>query len=632
MRVRIKETPQDVDINTTIKPIEREESNAELEKGEIVFDPNKLTLHKVLGKRHSAGGTPVNLDSGSFIFSDYKKLAINKKNADLMEFKKGGTPAKVLAKEVNIKHHNSMVDMISNQKGDEISHNAAQLMIEKNLEKTGQVAYLQEEKKRFPQGRPEFSQGTAPVYSAEINMQLAKAEQYQKGGHFLPKFQLGAMATLPFMNADFECPCGRDPVTRLCIPCPDGDPRLGKLNAPLVSEAPKGYNPVGSLNNSNYYSNTAFGATSKGSPDFNKAFAAARDGSTFMWNGKPYKKEYAKPGISDRFVRTESSALPQRNMQPEERMAPTRATPTTTVTGRTQGPQQVPTSNPDLPVIAKYPKIGLTDYQKLDLGRQAIAALSIKRYDPIRQQQESVITQPELFSAQPYLNQINQGYFNAAASLRTLTNPSQLTAANRELYGNRLDQSDKAIGNIENQNVSLLNASKQNNANILNSDAVANRGFDQKYYNDTILSRQNYDNLKDIATDNLFNGFNETMGEVQTMQNMINSQRPIKTDVPIKDKNGKTIGWEGQLPVLPQKGFFGYTTRYNPNISGEGILNYNTGAAGNSYASQQQLLSELQNLKAQIDSTVDERAKAAMIKSYWDIQSRLAGLNTSNRR
>ena len=537
MRIKINETPHDSQINTTIKPIDEKKATAELEKGEIVFDPNKLTLHKVLGKRHSAGGTPVNLDPGTFIFSDFKKLKIKEKDAKIMEFKKGGTPSKILSKEINIKHHNTMVDILQNQKGDEVSNNSAELMLKKNMDKVGQVAFLQEEKKRFPQGKPEFSKGTAPVYSRDINSEIMKSKQYAVGGLFDP--------------LDYECKCGRD-VNGNCNPCGDNDPRLATVNAPLVNTVPKGYTPYGTYNNSTYYTN------SQSILGNNSKLMSNTDWTKYLANETPAQKQRRlirqsaqSKGFIDKAVRTEDNIPTPRPFTPET-IIPTRAPGTPNIIPRKP---PVASNDPDLPVIAKYPKIGLTDYQKLDLGRQAIGALSVKRYDPIRQQQESVITQPELMSAQPYLNQINQGYFNAANSLKSLTNPSQVIAGNRELYGNRLDQSNKVIGDIENQNVSLLNASKMNNANILNSDAVANRGFDQKYYNDTILSRQNYDNLKDIATDNLYNGFNDTMGEVQTMQNMINSQRAIKTDVPIYDKNGKQTGWEGQLPILPQKGF-----------------------------------------------------------------------------
>ena len=78
MKIKIEALPEEK-ITTSIKPINREDATLEAEKGEIVYDPNKLTLNKVLGKRHGQdgkGGTPLNLPEGNFLFSDYNKLSI----------------------------------------------------------------------------------------------------------------------------------------------------------------------------------------------------------------------------------------------------------------------------------------------------------------------------------------------------------------------------------------------------------------------------------------------------------------------------------------------------------------------------------------------------------------------------
>ena len=79
--------PELPSISTKMKPIEEDKANAELEKGEIILDPKTGTLHKALGKPHSKGGTPVSLKEGSFIFSNFKDLAINKDEKELFEFK-----------------------------------------------------------------------------------------------------------------------------------------------------------------------------------------------------------------------------------------------------------------------------------------------------------------------------------------------------------------------------------------------------------------------------------------------------------------------------------------------------------------------------------------------------------------
>ena len=159
MKIKIEALPEEK-ITTSIKPINREDATLEAEKGEIVYDPNKLTLNKVLGKRHGQdgkGGTPLNLPEGNFLFSDYNKLSIKPKDRELMQFKTGGTkrltPAKLLEKEIDIKHHNTMINILQKGKGDEITQNSANLMLSKNLETIGKTAFLQESKKKFPSGK-----------------------------------------------------------------------------------------------------------------------------------------------------------------------------------------------------------------------------------------------------------------------------------------------------------------------------------------------------------------------------------------------------------------------------------------------------------------------------------------------
>src|SRR5690349_7771445 len=82
--------PEVPEVTTTMKPIDKDKANAEVEKGEIILDPETGALHKALGKPHSKGGTPVSLKDGSFIFSNYKNLAITKNEKELFEFKVGG--------------------------------------------------------------------------------------------------------------------------------------------------------------------------------------------------------------------------------------------------------------------------------------------------------------------------------------------------------------------------------------------------------------------------------------------------------------------------------------------------------------------------------------------------------------
>ena len=70
-------------VNKTLKPVSRDNANIEAEKGETAFilDKEGLPAHyKIGGKRHSKGGTPLNVPNDTFIFSDTKSMVIKDLN------------------------------------------------------------------------------------------------------------------------------------------------------------------------------------------------------------------------------------------------------------------------------------------------------------------------------------------------------------------------------------------------------------------------------------------------------------------------------------------------------------------------------------------------------------------------
>lgn len=185
-------------VNDTISKVDnKEDANAEIEQGEIVRQdlPNGGTLlHKALGKKHKDGGIPVNLPNNSFIFSNFKTTSLNKE--ELETFKLGGfskkvnnmTPAKILEKNVDIKHYNEMEKYLQESK-DSVQLKTAQLMKEKYDKVVAKVAALQESKKPNT-NIPNFAYLTEDT--PELKEQEIMTQQYREGGHVLPKFQLGS--------------------------------------------------------------------------------------------------------------------------------------------------------------------------------------------------------------------------------------------------------------------------------------------------------------------------------------------------------------------------------------------------------------------------------------------------------
>jgi hypothetical protein len=142
-----------------LKQVPRDEANLEAEKGETAFgdiNGDGFPEHMLIGgKRHSEGGTPLNLPDGTFIFSDTASMKI-KDPAILAKFgkKKGSyTPAE-LAKPYDLNVYRKILE---DPNSDKVDKKSAELMIKNINLKLGALALAQESKKGFPQGIPEVA-------------------------------------------------------------------------------------------------------------------------------------------------------------------------------------------------------------------------------------------------------------------------------------------------------------------------------------------------------------------------------------------------------------------------------------------------------------------------------------------
>lgn len=183
----------------------REAANLEAEKGETVvtdLDNNMIPEHyKIGGKKHSQGGTPLNLPPKSFIFSDHKSMSLNKE--ELQKFIPGSskskmTPAQVAGlKKFDISKEN---EILKDADSDKMAKATAERNIQAKLTKLGELAMIQESKKDFEGGIPEISlpflnrNGITPEQVQMINAEIEQEgmmkkmvaaygkETYQEGG------------------------------------------------------------------------------------------------------------------------------------------------------------------------------------------------------------------------------------------------------------------------------------------------------------------------------------------------------------------------------------------------------------------------------------------------------------------
>lgn len=171
-------------VNKNLSPIPRDMANLEAEKGEVAMtdlgNTGMMGLYNIGGERHSNGGTPLNLDPGSFIYSDTKKMKI-KDPEFLAKYgkTKPTTPAKLVKPFLGV---NDFTNTLYDQNADPIQKRTAQAMIDKYKGKAGEIAFYQEAMKGFPQGIPAVAQDYAEG--------IMNAPMMAYGG-YIPKAQDG---------------------------------------------------------------------------------------------------------------------------------------------------------------------------------------------------------------------------------------------------------------------------------------------------------------------------------------------------------------------------------------------------------------------------------------------------------
>lgn len=152
---RLNEAP--IESRSTLEGVDRNSANIEAEKGETVYMPNYGGLpahYKIGGKRHSEGGTPLNVPDNSYVFSDTRSMTI--KDPNILKFfgeTKPKTPAKI-AKKYDI---NKPREILADKNTDKIQKDTAEKNIANANYKLAQLALVSESMKGFPQGIPDIA-------------------------------------------------------------------------------------------------------------------------------------------------------------------------------------------------------------------------------------------------------------------------------------------------------------------------------------------------------------------------------------------------------------------------------------------------------------------------------------------
>lgn len=121
------------DVRTTYPQVPAEKANVEVEKGEIIVSPDLSAIYKAGGKKHSAGGTKIKAQEGSYVVSDFIKTDPGILEALGFDPKKDGkqTWASLLQSKVDPTYFNGLAGVLSDkQKGktvDPFTHNTARV-------------------------------------------------------------------------------------------------------------------------------------------------------------------------------------------------------------------------------------------------------------------------------------------------------------------------------------------------------------------------------------------------------------------------------------------------------------------------------------------------------------------------
>lgn len=483
----------DPKINDTIKK-NPYKSNVEIEGDEIVLEPDMSALFKARGKKHSNGGMDVNLKPDSFIFSDDPNLSFNEKDHKLFELKEGGnfnkttnTPADVLKRNIDTKHYNTMVANIQDPKKDDFAKKSSAMMLQKYLQTLGNVAYIQERKKNFPNGVPAFAKDTAPVYDTELKDNIESQKQFAK---------YGGTINSPYMQK------GGSQID----PCSPGTPCHKILHPHL-------YHTTRITNNKPAPQiNTPYPAPTNNPWATNSQGHICPDGSPGFFNGATGQWDCNQTQVLGNYSLTSASVT---------------QTTTNSLTGAAETGKDI--------------NWQFNPYQLESQAYNALKYASAKRYMPYRSHLNSSYVQPNLTNPEQTIGDMQSQVNSQIGALRSV-NPIMRNAEAANDYGQFLNRIPGVRSQYDTQNTGTINQFREynNNNNIRNTEQNAQN--DQQYYQQSITGQANYDNMKNYLGDQVMNN---RMGDIQQNQTLALNEAMLGPNNPYK-YNFRTMGYDRQ--------------------------------------------------------------------------------------
>lgn len=477
----------DPKINTTIKE-NPYRSNVEIEGREVVLQPDLTALFKAVGKRHSQGGMDVLLKPDAFIFSDFKDLALSPQEHDKFELKKGGkaatdTPAEVLKRNIDMKHYNGLVNNLKDVNKDDLAKKSSARMLDKYISTLGNIAFIQEQKKGFPQGLPTFSEGTAPVYDADLKEDIMETKQYAKAG---------GTVNNPYMQVGGR----KDKYTGLIPPYPATWHNYYDTKQHKQYTAPSDVNPVEFYNFPGVldYMNTLDKINGVDN-DLHKA-------DDTVWG---YRHQMAYDNVYNRKKPEPTPVLPPDNTPHDwgaDTPTPDKGPSVPDVTGNAQGSKQA--------------NWKFTPWQNRSHLYDWAQWANVNKYMPDRAHYNATFTNPALVNPEQAVGDAKAAY-NQNLKASNVLNPILRNAQGAEAYGQMLNTIPGIRSQYDNQNVGIINQFRQYNNQIKNNESMVNMQNDKEYSRDRITGNVNYDNMKTFLSNK---AMSNTMSDVSNNQKL----------------------------------------------------------------------------------------------------------------
>ena len=500
--------PYATGISTHLGPVPREEANIEAEKGETALVPTQdgLKHFNIGGNRHVNGGTPLSVPSGTFIYSDTKKMRLGGSVLGMFgkspESKNKYTPAQ-LAKQYDL---NKYTAILNDPNADPIKKRTAELMIQNNQTKLAQLALVQEGKKGYPQGIPAIAKGYMEKLESKMQPQQEQMETSEETGMAyggLVMAQDGLETDLNWRGYSYAPWQGN------------------KKDKAFATD----------LSSEDIYK-MAYDKGYRGSPDnqslqeWISATPDTRFGSDSVEKLKNYKTAAVlsdvTPSMSNNTTKDGFPAMGSTASYPGDHndYKDNSITPGTATAQKSK---------------IKY---GWTNPDKLAMANELYNLGSIKKYTPWAPATPHMVTADYAFYSPERALAENSGLAGDMARANAMLAGSAAAGrlANTGLYGKAADSAASIIGKYAGLNTNIANTAAETNAGLANKETLMGWQRAKDLYDAGVISDQQYDNATRAARAAVVKQYGQGWNNASTIYNMNRTESPYYAVDPASGK------------------------------------------------------------------------------------------------